>query len=162
MTESPENRPQTPPSELPYAPPPPPPMPYAAGTSPLQAPRNGLGTAALILAIIGLVLCWTVAGGIVLGIVAVILGFIGRSRVKRGEANNGGIALAGIILGALSLVAGIAFIVIYVAMFNWLGIDEYANCLDKAGQDPAARHQCEDQFRHRLETKLSVTLTTTP
>ena len=56
------------------------------------APRNGLGMAALVIAIIGLLSCFTIAGGVVLGIAAVVMGFIGQGRVKRGEANNGGVA----------------------------------------------------------------------
>ena len=46
--------------------PPPPPPPYAGYTSPQTGPRNGLGITALVLAIIGLVFCWTVAGGVIL------------------------------------------------------------------------------------------------
>ena len=71
----------------------PPPPPHYGGYPP-PAPKNGLGTASLVVAIISL---FTVFGGIVLGVVAVILGFLGRGRVKRGEATNGGIAMAGII-----------------------------------------------------------------
>ena len=43
----------------------------------------------------------TVFAPIVLGVVAVVFGFLGRGRVKRGTANNGGVAIAGIVLGAL-------------------------------------------------------------
>ena len=56
--------------------------PGAYGGGPVVA-RNGLGTAALVLGILALVTCWTVIGGVVLGVLAVIFGFIGRGRVKR-------------------------------------------------------------------------------
>ena len=79
--------------------PPPPPAPYAGYAPPPVGPKNGLGIAALIVAIIGLVFCWTVVGGIILGVVAVIIGFLARGRVNRGEASNGGVAIAGIVLG---------------------------------------------------------------
>ena len=62
--------------------PPPPPPPYAGYTPPPTAPKNGLGIASLVIAIIGL---FTIFGGLLLGIVAVILGFIGWGRAKRGE-----------------------------------------------------------------------------
>ncbi|MGY0017984.1 DUF4190 domain-containing protein [Streptomyces sp. YJ-C3] len=71
-----------------------------------QIARNGLGTAALILGIIGAlsglipIMFW-LAG--VLGVVALILGLTGRGRAKRGEATNKGVALAGVILAVLSL-----------------------------------------------------------
>ena len=94
MTEPP-HQPYQPPQQ-PYQPPPggmypggyppPPPQPYSGFTPPPIGPKNGLGIAALIIAIIGLVFCWTVFGGIVLGVVALIIGFVARGRVKRGEA----------------------------------------------------------------------------
>jgi hypothetical protein len=136
-------------------------MPYQAPAP--FAPRNGLGIAALIAAIVGLLLCWSVVGGVIVGIVAAVMGFIARGRVKRGEADNGGIALAGVVLGFLSIVAGLAFIAIWI--FFWLSVlngSDYFNCMQKAGQDPAAQQQCTDQFRRHLETKFSVTLTSTP
>ena len=84
--------------------PPPPPLPYAGYTHPPTAPRNGLGITALVLAIIGLVFCWTVVGGVILGVSAVIIGFVARGRVKSGQATNGGVAIAGIVLGFLAII----------------------------------------------------------
>src|SRR5258708_13157591 len=80
--------------------PPPPPQPYSGFTPPPTGPRNGLGIAALILAIIGLVFCWTVAGGIILGLCAITIGFVARGRVTRAEATNSAIATAGTALGS--------------------------------------------------------------
>jgi hypothetical protein len=138
-------------------------MPYATGTPPSIARRNGLGTGALVLAIVGLLLCLTVVGGVILGTAAVVMGFIARGRVNRGEADNGGVALAGVVLGFLSILAGLAFIPIYMFVWvDWLGGGDYVDCLNRAGQDTTAQQQCADQFRHHLETKFSVTLTTTP
>jgi hypothetical protein len=161
---NPPETPPPPPSQPPGANyPAPPPMPYATGTPPPIARRNGLGTGALVLAIVGLLLCLTVVGGVILGIAAVVMGFIARGRVKRGEADNGGVALAGVVLGFLSILAGLAFIPIYMFVWvDWLGGGDYVDCLNRAGQDTTAQQQCADQFRQHLETKFSVTLTTTP
>ncbi|WP_158373575.1 DUF4190 domain-containing protein [Cellulosimicrobium cellulans] len=60
-------------------------------------PKNGLGVWALSLGIAGLVCC-----GLFAGIPAIITGVLSRKAVERGEANNGGLALTGIILGALA------------------------------------------------------------
>ncbi|MEU1125584.1 DUF4190 domain-containing protein, partial [Streptomyces sp. NPDC005899] len=68
------------------------------------APANGLGVAALVLGIIAVVGFCMWGFGIILGILALIFGIIGRGRAKRGEANNGGMALAGIILGSVAIV----------------------------------------------------------
>jgi uncharacterized protein DUF4190 len=142
--------------------PPPPPQPYAGYTPPPIGPRNGLGIAALVIAIIGLVFCWTVAGGIILGIVAVVIGFLARGRVKRGQATNGGIAIAGIVLGFLAIIVSLVFIPIWIGMFGEVGGTDYVDCLSKAGNDSQAVQQCADQFRDRVENQLSITATPTP
>ncbi|WP_319436528.1 DUF4190 domain-containing protein [Mycobacterium sp. RTGN5] len=175
MTEPPEQAPQQPtpppppqgyPNPYPTGPypgyPPAPPQPYAGYAPPPAAPRNGLGIAALIIAIVALLASFSVAGGIVLGIVAVIIGFAGRSRAKRGEANNGGVALAGIILGFVAIVVGLAFIAVWVGLFKGVGATDYIDCLQKAGQDQSQVQQCADEFKQSVENKFSVTLTPTP
>jgi hypothetical protein len=94
-----------------------PPPTYQAAVQ--QAPRNGLGTTALILGIIGALtgvipfLFW-LAGA--LGLIGLILGFIARGRVKRGEATNGTAALWGIITSAVAVVLSIVGLVILVGV----------------------------------------------
>lgn len=134
----------------------PPPAPYGDYYSP-GPPKNGMGVAALVVAIIALISSVSVVGGIVLGIVAVILGFIGRGRVKSGEANNGGVATAGIILGVISIIAGLAFIAIWVGLFKDVGAGGYLDCLQRAGQDRAAVQQCSDEFRQSMTNRLGPT-----
>ena len=127
-----------------------------------MAPKNGLGIAALVLAVIALVSVATVFAPIVLGAVAVVLGFLGRGRVKRGAANNGGIAIAGIVLGALAIIVGLAFVAIWTAVWKDVGGGDYIDCMQKAGSDHVLQQQCADQFRQSVEGRLSVTLTPTP
>ncbi|MEU0834256.1 DUF4190 domain-containing protein [Streptomyces sp. NPDC056231] len=74
------------------------------------APANGLGIASMVLGIIAVVGFCMWGLGVVLGVLALIFGLIGRGRVSRGEANNGGVALAGIILGSLGIVISGAFL----------------------------------------------------
>ena len=140
----------------------PPPMPYATQSPPAVAPRNGLGMAALVIAIVGLLLCFTIVGGVLLGIAAVVMGFMGRGRVKQGEANNGGVALAGVVLGFLSIVAGLVFIPIYYYLVSETGFVDFYDCMTKAGNDQAAQQQCATSWSQHVETKFSVTLTTAP
>ncbi|QEN13931.1 DUF4190 domain-containing protein [Mycolicibacterium sp. ELW1] len=142
--------------------PPPPPQPYAGYVPPPTGPRNGLGVTALVVAIVALLSSFSVVGGVILGIVAVIIGFAGRSRVKRGEANNGGVALAGVILGFLAIIVGLAFIAVWVGVFKEVGATDYIDCLQKAGQDQQQVQQCADEFKQSVENKFSVTLTPTP
>jgi Domain of unknown function (DUF4190) len=140
----------------------PPPMPYAGQAPAPIAKRNGLGITALVLAIIGLFFCWTVVGGVLLGIAAVVMGFVARGRVKRGEADNGGIALAGVVLGFLSVLAALVFIPIYFYVIRETGFVDFYDCMTKAGDDQAAQQACSDSFSQHVETKFSVTLTTAP
>lgn len=147
MTESSDN-PETP-SGAPETPPPrpsppdyyardyPPPPPYL-GFTPPPGPKNALGIASLVIAVITWVTLmfwffiwilaaswpdsprdyatgpgwlWPVVGGVILGIVAVVIGFAARGRVKRGEADSGG--SPGIVLGFAAIIAGLAFIAIW-------------------------------------------------
>jgi hypothetical protein len=137
----------------------PPPAGYPAYTPPPAGPRNGLGTASLVVAIIALI---SLFGGVVLGVVAVILGFLGWNRAKRGEANNGGVAMAGIVLGFLSIIEAIAVIAFAIWGFDQAGGTDYLDCLAQAGSDQQAVQQCIDQFTDRVEDEFSITVTPTP
>jgi Domain of unknown function (DUF4190) len=142
-----------------YPPPPPPPYggyPYAQGAP--TAPKNGIGIASLVVAIIGLL---TVFGGIVLGVAAIVLGFVGRGRAKRGEATNGGIATAGIVLGFLGVIVSIVAIALSIWGFSELGGADLVDCLQRAGNDVEAQQQCEEDFTNNMEDQFSVTLTPT-
>jgi hypothetical protein len=112
-----------------------------------------------VVAIAGLVTALSVLGGIALGALAVVFGILGRGRVKRQEADNGGVAVAGIVLGVLAIVAGIASIFIYVSIWKTAGGDEYVNCMTKAGPDPSLHQRCTERFRKHFENRFSVTLT---
>ena len=132
---------------------PPPPMPYGdpyLGASPVK--RNGLGTAALITGILAVFpgTC-TVILGLILGVVAVILGFLARGRVTRGEADNGGTALGGILLGGLAILASVAFIAMGLTVFKDAGLSEYFNCISSASGDQAQTDQCTAEFKQRVE-----------
>ena len=74
---------------------------------PAQRPRNAMGIAALIVGLISLVFA-----GLILGAVAIILGWIGLNRVKKGEATNQVMALIGLVLGMAGVVSWFVFLVI--------------------------------------------------
>jgi hypothetical protein len=114
--------------------------------------RNGLGTGALILGILAVVpgTC-TVVLGVILGVVAVILGVLGRKRVSRGEADNGGTALAGILLGVLAIVASVALAVIATPLFKEVGFSEYVDCMSNAAGDQVEQDLCTAELQERIE-----------
>ena len=140
---------------------PPPQQPYGGYQSPPAGPRNGLGIAALVIAIFGLVFCWSVIGGVVLGVVAVIIGIVGRGRAKRGEATNGGVALAGILLGVLAVIVSLAFVFIWIGVFSEVGGTDYLDCVARAGSDRNAVQGCANELRDRVENQFSITVTPT-
>jgi hypothetical protein len=119
--------------------------------------RNGTGTAALVVALVGLVFCWSVVGGLVCGAVAVVLGLLGRGRAARGEANNAGIATAGAALGLVGIVASLAFTVIWVYAWRDSGGGDYVDCAVRAGDDQKAVQGCTDTWLKEIEDRFGVT-----
>lgn len=137
-----------------------PPPPYPGYPPPLPAgPRNGLGTGALIASILSLPAALTVFGGFILAIAGIILGIMGYNRARRGEATNGGMAIASIVLGILGIILSAALIALGIWGFLKVGGGDYVDCVQRAGSDTAARIQCEEQFRESLNERLSVTPT---
>ncbi|WP_329121244.1 DUF4190 domain-containing protein [Streptomyces sp. NBC_01353] len=122
--------------------PPPAGMPGMPPQPPFQQPRNGLGVTALVLGIVGLLFAifpfsfWL--GGI-LGVLALIFGIIGHSRGRKGEATNTGMALTGLILGALSIVVSIVWLIVVVTAVKDIAedIDKEIEKQEKATAAPA-------------------------
>jgi len=97
-----------------------------AATAQPAEPSSGIGIGALICGILGLVLCWVPIVGLILAIVAMVLGGKGRKELPDGKR---GMALAGFILGIIGLIIGIIYLiwwivvaVIFGASFGALGM----------------------------------------
>ncbi len=76
---------------------------------------QGLAIASLVCGILSLICCnW-----FVLGIVALVLGFVAKSKASADPANFGGagLALGGMITGGISLVLGVVVWMLYVFGF---------------------------------------------
>lgn len=112
---------------------------YGQGAGDQHRPlRNGFGITALVLGIVSIPAGF-VAVGIVFGIVAVVFGFLGRGRAKRGEANNGGLAVAGVVTGIIGILIGVGVLVFLVK-------SDYGQCVLNANGDQAKVQQCVDQL----------------
>ncbi len=134
-----------------YAPPPPPPPYGAPAPPPYGAPvptgaKNGLGVTALVLGILAIVFCWTAVGGLIFGGLAVVFGIIGRRRSGRREATNGGVALAGGIVGGIGLVLGAGFLFLWISLFNSAAFQRFLDCTRAATNDRVATDQCNRDF----------------
>lgn len=122
------------PSPVPAPPVPPAPAPAKAG--------NGLATAGFILGLLGFLGSFIPVlniGGIILGIVGAALAGVGLSKAKKVGAGRG-LAISGIILGALALVIGIA---INVAFAN--AVDEATDTVVDAPADQDDKAAADDQ-----------------
>jgi hypothetical protein len=116
--------------------------------------RNGIGTAALVIGVVSLVLAVLIIFAplaALLGLIGTGLGIAGILRVNRGMADNRGQAAAGLITALLGLALGVAisisvgtFLTSHVTDFNRLG-----SCLDNASGS-AAREACAREFADRL------------
>ncbi|OBH49976.1 DUF4190 domain-containing protein [Mycobacterium sp. E2479] len=80
-----------------------------------DAPQNQFGVASVLLGLVGLLTCWLLLG-VPFGIAAVVTGDIARRRVARGEANNPRAAMAGMVLGAIAIVAGLVAVGYYAQL----------------------------------------------
>jgi membrane-bound ClpP family serine protease len=149
MTDTPADRPPDPTQ-------PTPPAGAGYGGHPAARPRrNGMGTAALVLGILALVLVVLILFspvGAFLGLLAVIFGIVGIVRVGRGEADNRGQAVAGLVTGAVALVIGL-FLAISIGTFFAANVNEFrrfGNCMDDARGDQA-REACVRQLSRDLD-----------
>lgn len=105
-------------------PPPPPPYPggyvepgpYAVPVA-APAPSNTLSLISMIVGIVSAVASCLCFVSIPTGVVAVILGFVGRNQINRsgGTQRGSGMALAGILTGAFGTAIGVLFIILWLA-----------------------------------------------
>ena len=113
----------------PAAPPPPVPVPQypAAGYSvpPMPPPmmamnqnNNTFGLLSMIFGIVALPMLCCFYTGAAIGIGAVVLGIVGLQKANRGEADNKGMAIAGIVCGGIAGFLGLLWI-IAVAAFHF-------------------------------------------
>ncbi len=89
-------------------------MPYGAGGG---GQENGLGVAALVLGIIGLVLMCAYGSGIIFSVLAIVLGKMGMNKAAQGRANNAGMAKAGFIMGIVGTVIGVIVVLFFILVF---------------------------------------------
>jgi hypothetical protein len=68
--------------------------------------RGGVGTVALAAGLLAAGTCWLGWPGVALGLVALVVGFIGARRAFHDPQRNGAAALGGFVLGLVGLIVG--------------------------------------------------------
>lgn len=129
---------------------PPPPNDYGQHPPGAAAQQsNGMAIAALVLGIVGALLFLTVIGGIVLGLLAVILGVIGARKARGGRAPHRGMAIIGAVLGGLGIVGSVVVIALGVSFLNSDEFKSFNDCFQDASTQ-SEREACERDFNKDL------------
>jgi hypothetical protein len=126
-----------------------------AGYPAARPRRNGMGVTALVLGVVALTLVVLLLFsplGAFLGLLAVLFGILGLMRANRGEADNRGQAVAGLVTGGIALLVGV-FLTISIG--TWFAthvndFNDFGRCMEDA-VGSAAREECANQLGRELE-----------
>jgi hypothetical protein len=90
----------------------------------------------------------------VLGVIAVILGIVGISRASRGDADNKGQAIAGLVTGLLAVILAVVFTVSIGSFFaqHQNDLRKFGNCMLGA-DDAQQRRQCGETLTNQLDNE---------
>jgi predicted acyltransferase len=80
------------------------------------AGNNGMAIASLIVGLVSFLCC---SIGFIPGIIAIVLGVMGKNQIKQTGQSGEGMATAGIILGAIGVVWAIFWLIFSLANGNW-------------------------------------------
>ena len=108
-------------------------------------PGSGLAIASLVCGILGVLTGIFIFSGLSLGLAGIVLGIVALVKVKNGTASGKGMAIGGIVTGALGMIAAVAMMV--------LGIVLASQCVENAVQDSNGNYVC---------TMAGQTMTLTP
>ncbi|GAA5046352.1 DUF4190 domain-containing protein [Nocardia callitridis] len=123
-----------------------------------ESPKGkGLAITALVLGIIALLFCWTLIGGYLFGVFAIILGVIAVIRARSGRSGGAGMAITGLILGVLGLVGAVLITIVFWSFFEDSGGKDYLDCVRQAGSDQSKLDQCEHDWTDQIDNKINVT-----
>lgn len=104
---------------------------------------------ALVLGIVALLSFWTVIGGIVLGLLALVFGIIGARKARGGRAPYGKMAVIGAVLGTLGLIASGVILAIGASILNSDEYKDFDDCIQHADTQ-SERDTCAKDFDREL------------
>jgi uncharacterized membrane protein len=84
----------------------------------------------------------------VLAILALVFGIIGIRKASRGEATNKGMAITGVVTGALALVGALIVSVVFIFF-----VDEFNTLVEcmEAAETVQEENACQTQFQREFE-----------
>ncbi len=92
---------------------PPPGAPYPYLPAP---PTNGLAITSFVLGIVAIVLSWIPIFDLILSVPAFILGVLGLSKANQTGGSGKGLAIAGLVLGAIASAGTLLVIILYLTL----------------------------------------------
>jgi hypothetical protein len=111
----------------------------------------GMAITALVLGILAVLLSWAIIGGIVLGLVAIVLGVVAARRARRGLAGGRGMAIAGVVLGIVGLLINVGLIGLSVSLLNSSDFKSFRQCMQDANGDRAKIQHCQAEFKRNVQ-----------
>lgn len=114
---------------------------------------GGLGTMALALGLVAVGTCWLGWPGVVLGLLAVVAGFVVSRRAFHDPERSGAAALSGLVLGLIGLVVGA-----WIVVPGLLGIGTFGEgltldeCMGQA-QGQQEQRMCASQHIDEYRTR---------
>ncbi|MEX0835750.1 MAG: DUF4190 domain-containing protein [Nitriliruptor sp.] len=110
---------------------------------------SGVATSSLVLGILSLPLLIVFGLGALLGIAAIVTGIIAVRRTSRGEASGRGLAIGGIVTGAISTLLGVLIVIALIAFgFGFAG--ELEACIEETGSEAVCQERLERELRDRF------------
>lgn len=113
---------------------------------------NGLAIAALVLGILAVLFFWTVVGGVVLGLLALIFGIIGARKARGGRAPHRKLAVVAAVLGALGVIASTVIIAVGASILNSDEFENFDDCVRHADTQ-SERDACADDFKEDVDSR---------
>ena len=98
---------------------------------------KGLAIAGMVCGICGLVFCWNPWLALILDILGIVLGSVALVKVKKGEADGKGMAIAGVVTGAVGAVISIIIAIVFAAIAGAAtkAIYDYSDTLEDYSKD---------------------------
>jgi ABC-type Fe3+ transport system permease subunit len=112
--------------------------------------KKGLSIAALVLGILALPAILTVIGGILLGLIALVLGIVAARGASRGKNGGRGMAITGAVLGVVGIVVSGIIVAVGVSFLNSDTGQDLQDCISQAGDDQTAIDQCQRDLEDDL------------
>ncbi|HTZ45780.1 MAG TPA: DUF4190 domain-containing protein [Jatrophihabitans sp.] len=119
--------------------------------APVATGGSGMATAAMVLGILAVLTCWTVWGGVLLGLLAIIFGAIAARRARLTGLGRGR-AISGIVTGVIGLLLSVVLIAVGVSILNSPAGKNLRSCLKDAGSNQQQVQQCQNQYRDQVGT----------